>query len=566
MTCAKKLLLAFILLTFAGCGSSSNGFVATGPGTLPPAQTSDILVRFTLLQQAVPAEVTDFRFTGRSAAGNTIYGPVERAKAGEVLLENVPVAVVFLNIQYLNGATVVGTGEMPVQLQAGGSLTVENPPFLPVEPVDPIEIVSMEILPNPAMGAPGSQKPLICRGLLGDGSTVELTDQVTWSSNDDGIAQPNASGVVTATGDKGQSTTITASLPNSSVASATVSFHVEQYFYISSLLPGRIDGFKIQDSTREITQFSPLFGLRQASVREPIVHPSARFYYYLNQNRLMGAAINPVNGRLTALVAFDEALAGFIIEDFSLHPDGTALYATDGKSNVITIPLDPGTGLVNGSPQAKVLELEPLAVAIHPSGTFLYVQVVDNQLGFTEQCAVFPIAEDESLGTPTRVDNALMNINSVVDPAGRFLWSPSSQFDPIIRRYSIDGNGLPVVSMSPQDNEVDLSPDSLESLVFSADAGQVYGYSANNFPPAAVAYTVTGTGDLTPLGFPSTVPENGGPATPAIDYSGGVIVYPDDFTGGPVTFDISGGELTDGQTLPAPIVPYQGYDTIVATP
>lgn len=190
-----------------GCaGSESSG---DGPALQPvPDQqtetTSTILVRHELLR-AIPSEVTDLRFTGRDAANGIVFGPTTRSKMREILLAPVPLSLVRLDIEYLNGSTLVGVGSNPVSPVAGQIYTLDDPPF-----TDVVELGSLTVTPaNPSV-ATGSNQQFSVLGNFTDGSTQDLSSAVAWSSSDPSVATIAPGGL--ASGVSAGTTTITAQL------------------------------------------------------------------------------------------------------------------------------------------------------------------------------------------------------------------------------------------------------------------------------------------------------------------------------------------------------------------
>ena len=82
-----------------------------------------------VLLRAVPSDVTQQRFTGFDSSGLVRYGPETRDKAAVIELENVSTAVVRLQIEYLQGETVIGLGSVALELTPGETVEVNDPPF-----------------------------------------------------------------------------------------------------------------------------------------------------------------------------------------------------------------------------------------------------------------------------------------------------------------------------------------------------------------------------------------------------------------------------------------------------
>lgn len=104
-------LLTALTTLVVGCGSSHHD-VASGGGNSPAPSTATIRVQ-QVLARAVPSVVTQQRFTGFDARGEAHFGPVLQDKAATVELKDVPLTVTLLQIEYLQGSTVVGIASIP---------------------------------------------------------------------------------------------------------------------------------------------------------------------------------------------------------------------------------------------------------------------------------------------------------------------------------------------------------------------------------------------------------------------------------------------------------------------
>lgn len=137
-------LVLLLATSLAGCGGSGGSTPSVSPTTSPSPSaspvvgtTSKITFEFELAtsrMSEVPVEVEEYRFSGYDAAGEVVYGPVTRAKdvattAGQkqtVTLEEVPVTVVTMQIDYLSGdGDLVGRSAVEnLELSAGGNESV----------------------------------------------------------------------------------------------------------------------------------------------------------------------------------------------------------------------------------------------------------------------------------------------------------------------------------------------------------------------------------------------------------------------------------------------------------
>jgi uncharacterized protein YjdB len=78
--------------------------------------------------------------------------------------------------------------------------------------VKPVELTDLEVSPESASVPAGLTERLTATGLFSDGSSQDLSDQVTWTSDDDAVASVDSSGVVTAVTESATAVLITAEL------------------------------------------------------------------------------------------------------------------------------------------------------------------------------------------------------------------------------------------------------------------------------------------------------------------------------------------------------------------
>lgn len=201
----KLLILVMVGLLFYAC--SGTGHEATNASfPLAPngeAETAEIVVR-SILARAVPASVTSLRFTATDADGNRVFGPETRAKAAVIRLV-VPITAKNLQIEYLEGDTVVGLFNQELDLSAGETFTINDPDFVDVNVVT---LESITIDPSSPSLAIGASQAFTAIGNFSNDTSEQLGAGVTWSSSDPNVASINASGQATAVG--GGTTTITA--------------------------------------------------------------------------------------------------------------------------------------------------------------------------------------------------------------------------------------------------------------------------------------------------------------------------------------------------------------------
>ena len=204
--CIRACVLSFLALLIVACGGGGgSGATGTTQGTQPPAQTGTIVLQQILLR-AIPNVITHERLTGFDAQGTRLFGPVTFPKSQTITLDNVPIAVTQLQIEYLLGNLVVGLGTVPVVVLPGQTTTVSDPPFQDVEVV----LSTIQITPASPSIADGTSVGFTATGTFTDNTQRDISASVTWSSGNPSVAPISASG--TATGVNPGSTTIQAAL------------------------------------------------------------------------------------------------------------------------------------------------------------------------------------------------------------------------------------------------------------------------------------------------------------------------------------------------------------------
>jgi 6-phosphogluconolactonase len=197
----------------------------------------------------------------------------------------------------------------------------------------------------------------------------------------------------------------------------------------------------------------------------------------------------------------------------AMSPVSPFLYAVNQTaSNVTAFTVDPGSGslgIVQGSPFPIQPVSHPAAVAIAPSGNFLFVAN-----GTEGTIAVFSIGANGALaqaGLPTSVGAGALPASIAVEHSGRFLYVTDSAHN-AVAGFAIQGNGaLTPISGSPFAAGVTplgLGIDPQGALLFVANSGS----------NTVSAYAIdSSTGALGPVNG-SPFPTGGvGPSAVAVD-------------------------------------------------
>lgn len=143
-----NLIIACLVTLVVGCGGStvevnsfSNSNGTTGPNL--SGQTGTVTVQtqvatgqisaqqsIAIQSDVIPAFVDELRFTGQDQFGFLVYGPVVRAKAGTIELDNVPIEVVSLRIELLTNGFVVGGLVTPINVPTNEVVFLTNPVYV----------------------------------------------------------------------------------------------------------------------------------------------------------------------------------------------------------------------------------------------------------------------------------------------------------------------------------------------------------------------------------------------------------------------------------------------------
>lgn len=165
----RLLVLLLLLLGLTGCGAGPGGGAA-GPLAPPPAAGSGGLV---LRQGDLPPGVTEFRFRGRDADGERVFGPTSRTASAEVRLEGLPPETVEVLVELRKGSEVLALLTASVNLAAGEAILEDLPLVRPT---------GLSVHPAAARHPLGLVLGARALGLRPDGPALDLTDVVHWSA------------------------------------------------------------------------------------------------------------------------------------------------------------------------------------------------------------------------------------------------------------------------------------------------------------------------------------------------------------------------------------------------
>ncbi len=189
-------LLCFVLVGFLGCGSSREEFAFSqtpaGLASTGELETGQVVIAFDLEPllgrgTLIPGNVERLRVSGYTADGRLFYGPLEVEMTPELVLGGVPTEVSSLRLEYFERLSTerLGVAVVPVVVPRSEVVVITSPPFDNLyESIDEIRIS-----PPVLRIGPGGTGQLQAYGRLQDGSEVEITEFVTWSSEDPDLLQ-----------------------------------------------------------------------------------------------------------------------------------------------------------------------------------------------------------------------------------------------------------------------------------------------------------------------------------------------------------------------------------------
>ncbi|MBI3928508.1 MAG: VCBS repeat-containing protein [Armatimonadetes bacterium] len=139
MAC-KRLLASLALIStlaafwIAGCASSHQESVGSGTGGGPGGGVGTLVLNH-VLPRVLTSSITAIRVTGRDAANAVKFGPQDFAPAATITIENVPVEVVLIEIDYLGNGVVIGSFSLAVAVVPGENTVITDPDWADVAPI-----------------------------------------------------------------------------------------------------------------------------------------------------------------------------------------------------------------------------------------------------------------------------------------------------------------------------------------------------------------------------------------------------------------------------------------------
>lgn len=187
--------LAVLLgLGLGGCGDETEVFSETAAVQPSRSQNVGSAIFEFVLARAVPSSVDTLEFWGFAEQGQLVYGPVPRAKAPRLVLEQLPLTLRTFRIDYYDGDFLVGQGSVPVLLTPNGPVSVRDPDFVDVTAVD------LEASPEVAQLPVGGVRSLQVVVTLSNGDSFPVTQDAVYLSSAPQVATVDSVGRVTAVG------------------------------------------------------------------------------------------------------------------------------------------------------------------------------------------------------------------------------------------------------------------------------------------------------------------------------------------------------------------------------
>jgi 6-phosphogluconolactonase (cycloisomerase 2 family) len=240
------------------------------------------------------------------------------------------------------------------------------------------------------------------------------------------------------------------------------------------------------------------------------VDPQCKFVYAANlfSPNISGYKVDAITGTLTSVAGSPFQTGGPLPEALAMHPSGRFLYAATSSNSIAAYAIDRATGTLTsrGSVAGPASGLS--AIAVHPGGRFLYASAGGSSGGIS----VYSIdLSSGALADTGFAPAGTAGASSItVDPGGKFLYGAVT-LPTGVSSYSIDaGTGAltslgPDVATTAMPGSMAVGRDSRFLYVLSSSGGNLFGYA------------IGATGTLTTIG---TFSAEGGARSIAVDSSG----------------------------------------------
>lgn len=211
-----------------------------------------------------------------------------------------------------------------------------------------------------------------------------------------------------------------------------------RFVYVGSYNGSNISAFSIDHSNGTLT---PVPGSPFATPYPPVlvtVELSGRFVYvaippsnvFSIYGSILTYSIDPVTGALAAVAGATSTFdSGTLFPAVAVHPSGNFLYVASDVQ-IFAYQIDPTSGILSPAPGSPYLtQVNPIAVAMHPTGRFLYIADYNSSV-----IAAFAINPASGMltavpGSPFDTGNQLKGDWPeflAIDPSGSFLYATSA--------------------------------------------------------------------------------------------------------------------------------------------
>ena len=366
-----------------------------------------------------------------------------------------------------NGSTTaLSVGETEIRavldsLEATSTLTVTT-----------ASLRSVEIRGGDVLSAPGGSRQFVALGTFTDGSVVDVTSQLSWTSDNDGVVVFNGPKLTPGSQGAGFAELALDLTPGTEVEIAvvdsitgesdTITLTVGSFLFVGNSLDNTLMSFVVDSMSGALSFIEEETLELDAFPVGCTISPNGKFVYVANlqANTLSGFQIDPLTGRLTELSDSPfETGAGPFQPRFD-H-SGRYLFLSNSNDDTVTMySVNNDTGALTSIETvgaADGIDEEPLDIEVHPRLPLVYIS---NEIEAT--ISVFSFDESGMTAiTGSEFDipgvNGANNVN--IDPTGQYLYisvANNYTFGPgQIFGYRIDQETGAIIDLagSPYDTE-----------------------------------------------------------------------------------------------------------------
>jgi 6-phosphogluconolactonase (cycloisomerase 2 family) len=348
-----------------------------------------------------------------------------------------------------------------------------------------------------------------------DGNSLDWTPNVLWNSADPTVAAFGGSSLGRATSLGLGTTTVSAlvgSVSGSAVLTVTPPVPGEGRFaYVANGADSTLSAYRIDGATGLLTSNGTISvgdGIYPGALATDPLH---KFLYAGNLNNLSmsGFTIDPAAGTLSPLL--NSPFSTQFPWAIAVHPSGKFLYVASGPGNVLVYSLDASGTPTFTSSQTDSITGGTIALAIDPLGKFVYTANVNANTVSAHSIDLSTGALAPVLGSPFAAGSNPFSVS--VHPSGRFLFVPNVNGQNV-SAYTIDSSSGALVPIPGSPFSVGQTP----TYVALHPSG-AFAYVLNQSSNTISAFTIDSTtGALSPIaGSPFTIADGVGPVAASVD-------------------------------------------------